>query len=162
MCVASFRQLIKGTNCTSPRTHPRCVSAGVSENKSLPDPIAYPCFQKQLMGQGVIVHSQAVSPPVFDCLIYCKWSKNWKQEWPGNKAILYIPRLFRLQFLIAWYIASGQKTGSRNGLGTRLSCAKRPYHQNSYPISRCCYTTYSLVPWGGAASVQHGFPERSC
>ena len=45
-----------GSNCTSPCTH---VSAGVSGNKSLPDLIPYPCFQKQLTGRGN-VHSQAV------------------------------------------------------------------------------------------------------
>ena len=46
-----FQQLIPGSNPTSHYLTlytPMHVSAGDSGNKSLPDPIPYPCFQKQL------------------------------------------------------------------------------------------------------------------
>ena len=33
---------------------PTHVSAGISGNKSLPDPIPYPCFQKQLTGRVIV------------------------------------------------------------------------------------------------------------
>ena len=57
--VALFQQLILGSNRALPCTHPRMFLLAFLEKKFLPDPIPYPCFQKQLIKVRVNVSFQS-------------------------------------------------------------------------------------------------------
>jgi len=63
--VASFEQLIEGTNSTSPCTRPRVFLLAFLETN--PCPTLYPtlCFWKQLRGRGIL---RFQAPPSFPSL----------------------------------------------------------------------------------------------